>query len=145
MSLCCALCNVKIRPVQTLLKPPRLDPHARTQNPSVALLLTPACLSIYGVKKIILEKLSSAPLPAFSTASWEQYDVGTLNPGVSLPNNYVIHGFLLEDMVVGRPVRVLRTIRNGVSAPGVFVSSPITALSSKTFCTENSLYRYTLV
>src|SRR5688500_14038799 len=100
---------------------------------------------ILGMKTIFIEKVMPSNEPFAPTPEWTHYSAGAINPGVSLPSGYSIEGFLLEEIAVGRPVRVLRTIRNGKNALGHFATSPVIAYDDQTFETLNSVYRYRIV
>lgn len=94
------------------------------------------------MRLIALEKLTAVQHPAFPTPPWDRYEVGTINPTTSLPSGYCILGYLIGEIEIGHPVRILRTNRNGVESFGIFTSSPVTALSDNTFATSNSVYEY---
>lgn len=63
-----------------------------------------------------------------------------------ITDGYWIVGHLLETPAVGRPLRMLRHIRNGEYILGLFVSSVIVSITSSTdnkpklVCTETSVY-----
>lgn len=97
------------------------------------------------MRLIALEKLSAVQHPASHTPPWDRYEVGTINPTTSLPSGYCIRGYLIGEIEIGRPVRILRTNRNGVESVGIFTSSPVTTLSDNTFATSNSIYGYRLL
>lgn len=97
------------------------------------------------MRKIIIEKMGRVPSPRYPTPPWADYEEGEVNPNVSLPLGYSIEGVLMSDMLVGHPLRVLRTHRNGVAKLGVFTTSPLIRVSPCTFETTNSVYTYRFV
>lgn len=54
---------------------------------------------------------------------------------------YWIEGVLLGPVVEGRPLRVLRSVRNGVEALGLFVSSEVCLIEGNFYHTENSVWK----
>ncbi len=59
---------------------------------------------------------------------------------MSLPVDYELVGYLLEDIVVGSQVRLLRVERNGETAVGMYISSPVTETNAVGYATLNSRY-----
>lgn len=74
-------------------------------------------------------------------AEWGNYQAGKHSPDHSLPNGYQLIGFLLENPKVGRQLKVLRVSRNGVKAPGIYMSSAVTGITGDQLHTHNSVYR----
>ena len=77
-------------------------------------------------------------------ASWK---AGTDNnpENESLPVEYTIKGFLLDDIRVGESVTASRYERNGIKVAGLFTSSPVMEIGDGMFKTRNSLYRITRI
>ena len=71
--------------------------------------------------------------------------IGDHGDNKSLPIDYSIEGELVDRIIIGKPVLVLRDMRNGVSASGIFQTSVVTKVTKKTFHTRNSVYDYELV
>lgn len=94
------------------------------------------------LKLIRLQKLASVDVPISQLGAWEGYIPGSINPGVSLPVDYWIIGWLLRPPTVGEVVIVLRIIRNGVVFPGQLTTTPIMAVRGDEFHTMNSIYRW---
>lgn len=72
---------------------------------------------------------------------------GTITRGKNLPVDYTVEGTLDEPIVVGSPILMSRETRNGVSAPGLFRTSPVVKIEGSplpgniyTAHTENSVY-----
>lgn len=97
------------------------------------------------MKRIRIEKLRASHEPAVPTPEWEEYIVGAVNPDVSLPTAYLVEGLLVDEISIGRPVRVLRMVRNGINVSGYFSTSPVIAYDENTIRTSNSVYRYTMI
>lgn len=60
----------------------------------------------------------------------------------SLPVEYNIEGYLLNEIQVNESVMIDRIKRNGVSASGAFVTSRVTEVGDNYFKTLNSVYMY---
>jgi len=58
----------------------------------------------------------------------------------SIEPGYEVEGALMEDIVPGSPVYLLRTKTNGRKALGLFETSPVTIVVDGGFETENSIY-----
>jgi len=86
-------------------------------------------------------KIDTSDVPAVEAGDLRTYYFGHINPGRSLAFNYSLEGWLVGPPKVGAVVQVLRTMRNGVAVPGIFTSSPVTAVPSEgEFHTVNSQY-----
>ena len=86
-----------------------------------------------------LVKLSACNKPVSPPSSWEAWKFGELNEG-SLPVDYELQGTLMEPIVIGKCMLVLRTHRNGVSSDGIFQSSPVREFKNGAAITLNSIY-----
>lgn len=91
--------------------------------------------------KIKLTKFASAADPKFPTANREDFKDGQENEGVSLPIDYWIIGNLQREIKEGQSIKVLREIRNGVEALGMFSSSPVKKIDGDSIETSNSIYK----
>lgn len=93
------------------------------------------------MSKIYIEKLAEVPggLPAIKQ---EDYKLGKLNFGGSIPVEYNVEGILHSVFEVGKSLVVLRQKRNNIPVDGVFMTSPITEIGEKYFKTLNSVYSY---
>ena len=91
--------------------------------------------------KVELTKLRATPGAEVQPGNWNTYECGAENNGASLPVDYVLTGFLLEPVQLGKTVRILRTTRNGVSLIGRFESTVVVQISDEGFWTRNSIYR----
>ena len=60
----------------------------------------------------------------------------------SLPIEYNIEGYLLNEIQVNESVMIDRIKRNGVLASGAFVTSRVTEVGDNYFKTRNSVYMY---
>jgi hypothetical protein len=60
----------------------------------------------------------------------------------SLPVEYNIEGYLLNEIQVNESVMIDRIKRNGVKASGAFVTSRVTEVGDNYFKTRNSVYMY---
>lgn len=95
------------------------------------------------MKYIRLEKAGVAEDPALPAGNPETYPFGSVSLSHSLPVAYWMEGWLLGPIEVGKPVMMLRHVRNGVTCLGQFSSSPVTAINSDNeFATLNSVYRW---
>jgi hypothetical protein len=92
-----------------------------------------------------IRKLGPAPEANFEPGEWEDYQIGQKNPGVSVPTDYWLEGYLRGPIEVGKPVVIDRTSRNGVEISGLFESSPVVAILDGGFETENSVYQLEVV
>ena len=91
-----------------------------------------------------IKKISEAPGAPYQAAPWLDYVPGGANHfGKSLPVDYELEGELGSPLIVGAPLVVRRTRRNGVPVRGEFRSSPIVVVESNQVRTENSVYRIT--
>jgi hypothetical protein len=59
----------------------------------------------------------------------------------SLPVAYELEGELLAPVVVGYPLVIQRTVRNGVVCEGQFTSSPVREIGPDWVRTDNSVYQ----
>ena len=93
---------------------------------------------------IKIVKISESAEPDFKSAKWKNFIPGVDNPGVSLPVEYTVMGTLVSEIKKGGTIFMNRTERNGVAAPGIFMSSVIIDIKkSKNFTlveTRNSIY-----
>ena len=96
-------------------------------------------------QKIQINKLRPVANPVVPTPSKEDYAYGQINPGVSIPSDYIASGTLLDDVVVGQPLEMLRSNRNGVESMGFFSTSAIVKIEGKHVYTQNSVYKVTII
>ena len=54
---------------------------------------------------------------------------------------YWAAGILIEDIEVGKPLQMMRHIRNDVNVSGLFQTSPIVEIGDGYFATKNSIYK----
>jgi hypothetical protein len=86
-----------------------------------------------------ITKISAAPNAGFLPANWADMVPGEQLPtGKSLPANYELEGTLLAPILSGQQFIAFRHDRNGVSALGLFCSSPVEEVL---VVTGNSVYR----
>jgi hypothetical protein len=88
-----------------------------------------------------LTKLRAIPHATSQPGNWDEYRPGDSSNTTSPPVDYQLIGILLGPPRVGDQVRLLRTSRNGVAVPGVFVSTTVAAIDNDKFVTANSVYR----
>ena len=93
------------------------------------------------MKKVKITKISASENPIFPTPNYNEYIQGSDNGNVSLPTEYWLEGYLMNEPTVGASVLVNRTSRNGVVCGGCFFTSKVTKLTDIGFETENSVYR----
>ncbi len=93
--------------------------------------------------KVLLEKVRPAALPSVPTAKAEDFKMGQINLGVSVPTGYNCEGILLEDVEVGHPIQMLRQKRQGIESAGIFESSIVNIIEDNLIYTDNSIYRIT--
>jgi len=97
--------------------------------------------STHPLRYVCVSKIAESDVPAVHAGDLRSYYFGHANPGVSLPVKYSFEGWLVCELAVGAAVHVLRTVRNGVAMPGIFISTPVTAVPNDgEFHTANSKY-----
>ena len=93
------------------------------------------------LRYVSVMKVDAGDVPAAEAGDLRTYYFGHVNPGRSLPITYSLEGWLVAPPKVGAVVQVLRTWRNGVALPGIFISTPVTAVPNEgEFHTVNSKY-----
>lgn len=90
--------------------------------------------------KIRLTKTGIPEAAVVESGTWSSHVPGRSN-SASLPLGYWLEGFLVSPLVIGSPISVYRTNRNGVECDGIFRSSKVTRIESECVGTENSVYR----
>jgi hypothetical protein len=88
-----------------------------------------------------LTKLRQTERPSADAGNWSTYVPGAADNATSLPIDYEMIGVLLEPPVIGGRAKLLRLERNGVSAMGLFESTPVVSIYGSEFSTQNSIYR----
>ena len=76
---------------------------------------------------------------------WESAHGGTPAGWRHLPVGSTVEGELLAPIAVGKMIGVLRRIRNGRPARGLFVSSPVRRIRGDRITTENAVYELKLL
>lgn len=92
-------------------------------------------------KKVKISKIAHLEDAIHDAPPIHDYVAGEDNGNVSLPIEYWLEGFMNEEPVVGKPLVVSRTNRNGVEIGGLFTTSTITEIIEDGFKTLNSVYR----
>ncbi len=95
--------------------------------------------------KVEIKKIAAVEggLPA---ASKEEYIPGTGGvKGHSIPVEYSLTGNMPNPLRVGECVFVMRETRNGIKCPGMFQTTPVTAITDAGFTTKNSIYLLTVL
>lgn len=93
------------------------------------------------LKYVRIVKVAEAETPAHVAGDLNSYQLGLVNPGVSIPTSYSMCGWLLAQPSIGAGVVLLRCSRNGVLMPGIFMSTDVIAiLGKREFHTINSKY-----
>ena len=95
-----------------------------------------------GTTPIRITKISAVESPEYPTPTIEDYDLGKINHNVSIPANYEVEGFLVGSIEIGKPVLVMRKVRNGIKMSGIFQTSEVISVTGKEFKTRNSVYKY---
>jgi len=94
---------------------------------------------------ISLEKIDTSPNPTSPPTAWEKWILGSFDNQASLPISYTLKGYLMAQIDVGNPIRLLRIERNGIKALGLFESTPIVEIREEGLIeTYNSIYRLSL-
>lgn len=93
------------------------------------------------MKKVKITKLGAAENPVYPTPNYNEYIQGSDNGNVSLPVEYWLEGYFMNEPVVGSSVLVNRTSRNGVTCGGAFFTSKVTKITDTGFETQNSVYQ----
>lgn len=86
-------------------------------------------------------KLRACNHPCARPGNSNSYPIGGISSTHSLPVDYRMVGYELGVAQIRKPFRLFRISRNGVHVPGVFVSSPVSAITKDGFVTLNSVYR----
>jgi hypothetical protein len=93
------------------------------------------------LKYVSVAKVAENSFPEEHAGDLRAYYFGPSNPKAVLQLNYSIEGWLVAEPTLGSTVQVLRTVRNGVAIPGLFVSSPVTAVpNGQEFHTADAKY-----
>lgn len=94
------------------------------------------------VAKIGVQEFSKAPTPLM-----QDYQLGYINPNVSIPLTYWLEGFLINEPEVGAPMFVDRRVRNGVRVIGALQTTQVTSVEEQgnglVVKTYNSVYLVT--
>lgn len=97
---------------------------------------------------IVMEKIAAASAPFAPTPKFDEYKMGEINQNMSLPIEYQLKGFLLDDIEIGAALHVDRRERNGVVIQGETITSPLVKIQKDNngFLLEtiNSVYRVQL-
>jgi hypothetical protein len=83
--------------------------------------------------------------PVCRAGNWNTFTAGVVNSTASLPVDYEIVGYLLEDVKVGKPVRLLRFVRNGALVLGFYQSTTVLELRNDGYVTRNSVYSVEII
>lgn len=94
---------------------------------------------------VSIVKRAESSSPIFRAGNWETFTPGVYNPTASLPVDYEILGFLVEDIRVGKPVILLRVARNGVRVLGYYQSTIVLELRGDGYVTKNSVYSVKII
>lgn len=97
------------------------------------------------MKKVKITKLGSVENPVYPTPNFNEYTPGEDNGNVSLPVEYWLEGYFMNEPVVGSSVLVNRTSRNGVACGGSFFTSKVTKITDTGFETQNSIYQVDVI
>lgn len=90
-----------------------------------------------------LQKVAAAPLANNPPGDPHTYAMGQFNPGISLPIDYWMEGWLQLPITLGGYVLLHRRVRNGIEQPGIYISSQIIAIhNEREFTTANSKYHW---
>jgi hypothetical protein len=97
---------------------------------------------IIGVMRIKIKKRAEVTggMPACEFGSYVSGQ--TQAEGFSIPIEYTAEGELMRPMRVGESLLMMRDLRNGVPAVGIFQTSPVIEITQETFMTNNSVYDY---
>ena len=93
------------------------------------------------MNKVKITKIATSATPEVETPCMNNYIAGEDNGPVSLPVEYWIEGYLMNEPKVGTSVLVNRTSRNGVDCAGIFTTSQVTKILPDGFETLNSIYK----
>lgn len=91
-------------------------------------------------QKVRLLKIDTSDNPEYPAAEWANYKFGGYNPGVSLPIEYSVEGYLITDIQIGNSIVINRTKRNEEITGGHLKSSPVEKIENKVIHTNNSRY-----
>lgn len=99
-----------------------------------------------------VEKIGSVDEPRYRTPSWDEFEPGKDNDGMSLPVDYECTGHLGNLPEVGQPLLLYRDTRNGIEVPGILRTSYVKKITKAVgdvpvllLDTENSQYRVTRI
>ena len=93
------------------------------------------------MNKVKITKIAISDNPEVDTPCMKDYKAGQDNGNVSLPVEYWIEGYLMNEPKIGTSVLVNRTSRNGVDCAGIFTTSQVTKILEDGFETLNSIYK----
>ena len=88
-----------------------------------------------------ITKLSASEDPVCQTPSEHEYQTLKDQAIISLPVDYWVEGYLLQEPEVDKPVVVEREIRNGIKVSGLFTTSLVVEVLEDGFKTLNSVYK----
>ncbi len=91
--------------------------------------------------KVKLTKFAVSNNPLVPTPPMEGYVCGADNGDVSLPIDYWVEGYLMDDIKVGDSIKLNRTCRNGINIPGMMLTSIVTKIEGDIIETNNSKYK----
>lgn len=90
---------------------------------------------------IKITKLKACKNPKVETPDKKDYIPGQDNGNVSLPAEYTVEGYLLNDVKIGQIIMIDRVKRNDIETPGLMNTSKITKINGNRIETQNSIYK----
>jgi hypothetical protein len=97
------------------------------------------------MKKIYIEKIGEV-VGGQPSRKMENHVFGACqNDGLSIPIEYSVEGFLVNELIVGNEVVVIRNKRNNVECSGFFNTTRLTEIGDDFFKTKNSVYKYRFI
>lgn len=94
---------------------------------------------------VSITKRAECRTPISRAGDCDTFTPGAFNPTASLPIDYEIVGYLIDDIEVGKAVRMLRLARNGEMVPGYYQSTTVVELQGDGYVTKNSVYSVKIV
>lgn len=95
-------------------------------------------------KYVRLEKVAESDGAFTPAGNWNNYPLGESGINVSFPIFYWLEGWMHGELEIGKPVRILRMVRNGERTLGLARLTEVVEIRGEgEFRTCNSIYRIT--
>lgn len=85
-------------------------------------------------------KVNPQFLPLSSEVKLTKLEATNVIPGM-LNEGYWLQGILVQELKIGKTIKVLRHTRNGIKMTGIYESTPLTKIDGDKFYTQNSIWK----